>query len=303
MYMSYDNPHPSAALYSNKVTATDGQPAVLSLEKTVDGRPLYMTFVGTHLPAEAAGLRNCSDAHFNTTIISVNESGSEIICRQNGHERECTKMDFLLHEKYKHYLCSSSTDERPVPNPCTEEAVRNNELFFPHPYDYTKFIKCDFQHKMYITQCPQGERYQQGSHSCGSTTATVPGDKAPLDPDVTNPCTKQALASNELFFAYSKDPTKFIHCDVWLNAWVTSCPPSLVWNQQSHACIVDHHLETSNPCTQEQLDNGITMFPHPDPHKYIHCDSGLNQWVQSCVGGTVFDFSSQTCVWENALLY
>lgn len=150
VYMSYDNPHPSAALYSDKVTATDGHPAVLSLEKTVDGRPLYMTFVGTHLPTEAADLKNCSDAHFNTTIISVNESGrgkisanrflseqfaytfeyhmfrdfwfsnnhryvgicilgSEIICRQNGHERECTKTDFLLHEKYKHYLCSSTT--------------------------------------------------------------------------------------------------------------------------------------------------------------------------------------------------
>lgn len=142
----------------------------------------------------------------------------------------------------------------------------------------------------------------KGSHSCGSTTATVTGDKAPLDPDVTNPCTTQALASNEYFFAYSKDHTKFIHCDVWLNAWVTSCPPSLVWNQQSHACIADQHHEASNPCTQEQLDNGITMFPHPDPHKYIHCDSGLNQWVQSCVGGTVFDFASQTCVWENVLV-
>lgn len=141
----------------------------------------------------------------------------------------------------------------------------------------------------------------KGSHSCGSTTATVTGDKAPLDLDVTNPCTTQALASNEYFFAYSKDRTKFIHCDVWLNAWVTSCPPSLVWNQQSHACIADQHHEASNPCTQEQLDNGITMFPHPDPHMYIHCDSGLNQWVQSCVGGTVFDFASQTCVWENAL--
>lgn len=77
VYMSYDNPHPSAALYSDKLTATDGHPAILSLEKTVDGRPLYMTFVGTHLPAEAADLKNCSDAHFNTTIISVNQSGSD----------------------------------------------------------------------------------------------------------------------------------------------------------------------------------------------------------------------------------
>ena len=35
--------------------------------------------------------------------------GIEIVCRENGNERECTKLDFLLHEKYKNYLCSSST--------------------------------------------------------------------------------------------------------------------------------------------------------------------------------------------------
>lgn len=75
VYMSYDNPHPSSALYSDKLTATDGHPAVLALEKTVDGRPLYMTFVGTQLPAEAADLKNCSDAHFETTFMSVNKSG------------------------------------------------------------------------------------------------------------------------------------------------------------------------------------------------------------------------------------
>lgn len=57
------------------------------------------------------------------------------------------------------------SDETSIPNPCTEEAIRNNQLFFPHPYDYTKFIKCDYHHKMYITQCPQGERYQQVLYS------------------------------------------------------------------------------------------------------------------------------------------
>ncbi|XP_061188685.1 uncharacterized protein LOC133196852 [Saccostrea echinata] len=300
VYMSYDNPHPSAALYNNKVTATDNHPAVLILNKTKDGRPLYMTYVGTRLPEHAADLKNCSDAHYVTTITYVNKSGIEIVCRQNGHERECTKLDFQLHEKYKDYLCSSSgLDGAPVPNPCTTEAIQNNELFHAHPYDYTKFIKCDYQHKMYITQCPQGERYSQGSHSCGSSTTTNTGDKIPLDPDVKNPCTAQSLANQEMFFPYSKDNSKFIHCDVWGNAWVMNCPQRLVWNQNNHACIEDTHV-SSNPCIQDQIDRGITMFPHPDPHKYIHCDTGLNAWVQSCVGGTVFDFKTQNCVWENA---
>lgn len=29
----------------------------------------------------------------------------EIVCRQNNVERECTKTDFEMSEKYKHYLC------------------------------------------------------------------------------------------------------------------------------------------------------------------------------------------------------
>lgn len=32
----------------------------------------------------------------------------EIVCRQNNVERECTKIDFELSEKYKHYLCRTN---------------------------------------------------------------------------------------------------------------------------------------------------------------------------------------------------
>lgn len=48
-----------------------------------------------------------------------------------------------------------------VTNPCTATAIQNNEMYHPYPYDDTKFIKCDYQQKMYITQCPNGERYHQ----------------------------------------------------------------------------------------------------------------------------------------------
>lgn len=75
VYMSYDHPHPSSVLYSNKLTATDDHPAVLVLNKTVDGRPLYMTYVGSRLPSEAADLKNCSDARYETTFTYVNKSG------------------------------------------------------------------------------------------------------------------------------------------------------------------------------------------------------------------------------------
>lgn len=73
--MSYDNPHPSPVLYSDKVTATDGHPAILYFNQTVGGRPLYLSFVGTQLPLEAAGLRNCSDAKYVIGIAKENKTG------------------------------------------------------------------------------------------------------------------------------------------------------------------------------------------------------------------------------------
>lgn len=138
----------------------------------------------------------------------------------------------------------------------------------------------------------------KGSHSCGSTTTTITSDKTPLNPNLSNPCTAHALMNNQFFFTYTKDKTKFIHCDVWGHAWILNCPSNLVWSQQTQTCIEDTH-SSSNPCTQDKLDQGITMFPLQDPHKYIHCDNGLNPWVQSCVGGTVFDYASQNCVWQS----
>ena len=48
-----------------------------------------------------------------------------------------------------------------VPNPCTATALQNKELYHPHPYDDTKFIRCDYQQKMYVIQCPDGQRYSK----------------------------------------------------------------------------------------------------------------------------------------------
>lgn len=83
IYMSYDNPHPSSVLYSDKVTATDGHPAILYFNRTVDGRPLYLTFVGTQLPPEAAGLKNCSDAEYVIGIAKENKTGKRRVLINN----------------------------------------------------------------------------------------------------------------------------------------------------------------------------------------------------------------------------
>lgn len=140
--------------------------------------------------------------------------------------------------------------------------------------------------------------YSQGSDSCGSAQVTS-GDKISLATDLTNPCTPQSLINQQFFFAYHKDNTKYIHCDVWGHAWVSNCSSNMVWSQAKQTCTPDVHTST-NPCTQEKVDQGYTMFPHHDPHKYIHCDNALNPWVQSCTPHTVFNFDSQNCIWETA---
>ena len=124
-------------------------------------------------------------------------------------------------------------------------------------------------------------------------------EKISLGSEVTNPCTPQSLINHQFFFAFPKDKTKYIHCDVWGHAWVSNCSSNMEWSQAKQTCTPDVHT-SSNPCTQDKVDQGITMFPHSDPHKYIHCDNALNPWVQACTPRTVFNFDSQNCVWETA---
>lgn len=293
VYASFDNPHPSSVFYSQKLTATDGHPALLFLNKTADGRPLYLTSVGS--PYSIKG-KNCTDANYLTTFAHINMSKVEVVCKEDGIERSCTKKDFEFQSSYKDMVCQSGN--MAIPNPCTDTALLNKELYHPHPYDDTKFIRCDYQQKMYVIQCPDGQRYTTGSDSCGSAQVTS-GDKVSLATDLTNPCTPQSLISQQFFFAYPKDNTKYIHCDVWGHAWVSNCSSHMVWSQAKQTCTPDVHTST-NPCTQDKVDQGYTMFPHHDPHKYIHCDNALNPWVQACTPHTVFNFDSQNCVWETA---
>ncbi|XP_061188684.1 uncharacterized protein LOC133196851 [Saccostrea echinata] len=294
VYTSFDNPHPSSVFYSQKLTAADGHPALLFLNKTADGRPLYVTSVGT--PYDIKG-KNCSDANYFSTFAHINISKVDVICREDGIERPCTKKDFELKPDYKNMVCQSNGIS--VLNPCTTAALQRGEFYHPHPDDDTKFIRCDYQQKMYVIQCPDGQRYTKGSDSCGTAQVAVGGDRVSLDSDLVNPCTPQSLINHQFFFSYPKDNTKYIHCDVWGHAWVSNCSSNMVWSQSKQTCIPDVHTST-NPCTQDKVKQGYTMFPHQDPHKYIHCDNALNPWVQSCTPKTVFNFDSQNCVWETA---
>ena len=68
VYTSYKTPHPGPAFYDLKETATDDRPLALFLNKSVDGRPLYITYVGKKLPGDVSGLKHCNDSGYSVTF-------------------------------------------------------------------------------------------------------------------------------------------------------------------------------------------------------------------------------------------
>ena len=69
--------------------------------------------------------------------------------------------------------------------------------------------------------------------------ARAPGQPKPTPHlpagNANNPCTSQAVSAGRLFFP-DPDPTKYIQCDLWGDAFVNTCPSKLVWNAYLETC-------------------------------------------------------------------
>lgn len=304
VYTSYKTPHPGPAVHEAHSVATDGHPSVLYVNSSRDGKPLYITYVGTKLPSTTADITKCNDSSYKVTFTDGPPKGKQVVCQdENGAITECTKTDLLLNPKFSQWMCS---DQSPfyVPNPCTVSAISEYKLFHPYPNDKTKFIRCDLKGKMYITLCPSGERYYQGAQTCGNSEEQTNGGKTLLESSLHNPCTEAAILSGKMFFDYPKRKHMFIHCDVWGHAWVMQCPPGEIWHQNSTTCVVDSINQdgkthsTTNPCTKDDLDKNELFFPLPNRTLFIHCDLAGHPWVQSCGIRQVFDATSSTCVYD-----
>ena len=72
IYVSYTNPRPNAALYTEKLSAAQGRPAYLTMEGQAPGMPVYVTVVGARLPDSAAQLVNCLDFTYELKLETVN---------------------------------------------------------------------------------------------------------------------------------------------------------------------------------------------------------------------------------------
>ena len=62
IYVSTTDPKPGPAVFDDRYQALPSAPAVLTITESLpQGTPVYITVVGTRLPASAAALRNCTD--------------------------------------------------------------------------------------------------------------------------------------------------------------------------------------------------------------------------------------------------
>ncbi|XP_046559886.1 uncharacterized protein LOC124268909 [Haliotis rubra] len=302
MYASYSTPRPGPAFYDSKDSASDGKPGVIYFNKAMKGRPLYITVIGSRLPLTVDQMPSCINASFSVGISQL-PSKVEVICREGLIERECTKDDL----EDNGFSCDESSN---VSNPCSPGNICDHA----HPSDSTKFIHCDSQGNMYVTQCPGKTQYNPGTVSCGAEPV-----QGGVSCDVSNPCTPKNIANGKFYFPYPPNPSKYIQCDTFGKSWIRDCPADLVWNSALNTCYYStgsaqqpaqepakepsgHTTSVSppaattdaNPCNS---NNNGQIFPHTDRTKYITCTNNGVVVVQSCAPPLVYDDTIKTCNW------
>ncbi|PVD27457.1 hypothetical protein C0Q70_12617 [Pomacea canaliculata] len=300
VYVSYTNPNPNAAMYTEKYTAQTGRPAYLTTSGTYNGQQVYITVVGTRLPANEAHLQNCTD--YYSIVSLVDKPVWQVRCCNGATCRDCTATDFLQQGNLLEGVCDTRTLD--FANPCTPEALVSGKLLFAYPYDTNKFIRCDYHGEAYLTLCPGGKRFNPNTLTCGYE---ITGDiyRVPLPLGYPNPCTPERIAAQYLYFEYTLDRQLFIHCDLWGGAWLQTCPAQEMWSQNLMTCVVDQpYIATTNrpatitnPCTPSELALGRYFHPYPCDHtRYIHCDVSGQYWVQFCPNGMFYNPSLFVCV-------
>ena len=237
-------------------------------------------------------------------------------------------MKILIRFQYINFVFIIDTEHvcfignRNVSNPCKDGGGRvpGADIAFSHPSDSTLYLKCDLLGRVYIVNCPQNQTFSDACKRCFNTNdMCIPASKIPPTSTAVSPCTVNNLKAGKFFFAYSKDNTKYIHCDVYGKAWVTSCPTGEVWIQSKATCEPTTSTTVSplpiasgagfvccptcplhtTPCTDANI--AANKFLHPikgDKHHYIRCDrTGKMYCPMPCnpkLGGGLHYFDSQT---------
>ncbi|CAG2190376.1 unnamed protein product [Mytilus edulis] len=195
-----------------------------------------------------------------------------------------------------------------VPDPCVNNP--NKTIYFPHPADVRKFIQCDLLGRMYIIQCPRGEKYDFTTSSCAGNASTPTGTTPQLATttiqvtnsqtpgQTTSPTPKQTTSptpalTNPPTSAPTNRPTPAQVTTQPTTARVTTSPTPA---QRITTTSAASATLSKNPCTNANFAHGLNYFAHPtDRNKFIECDLTGNAIVMSCDPGLVWIQKQVAC--------
>uniref|UniRef100_A0A0L8GW19 Chitin-binding type-2 domain-containing protein n=3 Tax=Octopus bimaculoides TaxID=37653 RepID=A0A0L8GW19_OCTBM len=209
---------------------------------------------------------------------------------------------------------------------CTKENLESHRQYFPHP-EPNKFILCTNPGSYIIKECHRQALWSQANLTCVreeqmstpktttvkstvSTTVKTPTLKVynpSLLNKIKNPCTREKIAANVMFFAHP-DPQYYVQCTTHGTYFVKSCDNGTLWSQANQTCIhrYSHHSIIQNEyggmntgkslCTAEALEAGTGYFAHSDPKKFIQCTVPGSYVLRNCSPGTVWNQHEMDCV-------
>ncbi|CAG0906262.1 unnamed protein product [Cyprideis torosa] len=123
---------------------------------------------------------------------------------------------------------------------CPYATCEIDGVYFPHPYDCTKFCLCDESQPVEFS-CPDDEAGDSSEEAGDSSEETgdsleETGDSSEENTDHficagVDDCPAENLAL-PMNLPHPTDPTKFCHCD-WGVPIEMNCPEGLLWNQNA----------------------------------------------------------------------
>ncbi|XP_067668029.1 uncharacterized protein [Haliotis asinina] len=273
IYASYDTPNPGPAFYSVTSQVVDGRPSIMKVNTTREGRPLFVTVIGTKLQESCSDILKCRDAKFSLRVE-----------------------DAPVTSATTRYV---DIREPVIANQCSSDVTKASHGFQPHPTDVTKFIVCDITGKMYITSCPNDEVFDSRSNTCNNAPVFSLADSVSYaDPNLDYLC-DDMLVPSKMHFPHPRNKTLFIQCSLQRVAFVRPCGNGTVYNDDIQNCgdVVSDPVKVKvvkNPCKTAPVGS---LHAHSDPQKFLQCTSFASYAIRSCGVGTRWDDVLKTCGW------
>ncbi|XP_071095524.1 uncharacterized protein [Haliotis cracherodii] len=303
IYASYDTPNPGPAFYNVKAQVVDGRPSIMKVNTTREGRPLYVTVIGTKLQESCSDVLKCRDAKFSLSVVDAPvTSVVKVVCRTWEGERPCTEAD-LVNNGFQTPSCPTTTSTLPpkaarISNPCNSDVIAARFRIKPHPFDVSKFIVCDVRGNMYITDCPNQGSFNPSSLTCNNAAIFSLAEPISFNDSIFDYICNDMLVPSKMHFPHPTDQTKYIQCDLHSISHVRSCGQGTVYNDDIQNCakVGSNAVKVKvvdNPCKTARVGS---LHAHSDPKKFIQCTSS-SYAIMSCGVGTQWDDVIKACGW------